>query len=413
MHTYTKTTVALVAIALLAPLVALSTLPASIMEKHKAAQNLEDILSEAQSIQNSGSGLMWEKTQAMRRRDKAKEELEALQLRKSKARRRLALVLRQIEVLEEKYNVDLSTEEGLAVVEQQEKEDMGRFVAYLHTSAPKKEVGIDVLRNLFTKTLGQITQRSMLKSAAMEARMQSVSSVLMLKRLQEQEIALRDDYVSTLKNYQDGWEQYQRAQESYDAAQARIAQVQRITREVEGEILRLQRELARIDAQLVARLERELIEKGLMSPQPGERSDGRIRSKQTFQWPVTGRISAGYYNKAYEAFFGVPHKAIDIVVPQGSRVGVAADGVVYLARYGGAKGYSYVLVGHRNGYATLYGHLSSIAVSAGDELSAGHTVGYSGGTPGTVGAGPMTTGAHLHFEVIRNGEHVDPMSVLP
>lgn len=388
-------------------------LTASLTEKHKAAEELDLALLQAEEVTQSGKGLVWQKQQAEAHLEEAKEALEVLALRKNIARRKLALVLRAIRALEKKYNVDLSTEEGLQSAQEYEREHVGAFIARLQSSAPTQQSGFALLFNLLTNTFGQITQKQRLKSAALDERLQSVSSVFMLERLREQEVALRDDYESTMRNYLEGWRVYQNAKEDVVAANKRIAEVKRITAEVDGQILRLQRELARIDAQLVARIERELIEKGLMSPQPGERSDGRIRSKQTFFWPVQGRISAGFYNAAYQAFFGVPHKGVDIVVGQGTAVSAAADGVVYLARNGGRYGYSYVLIGHRNGYATLYGHLSSISVSSGEDVRAGQLVGYSGGTPGTVGAGPMTTGAHLHFEVIRNGEHVDPLTILP
>ncbi len=109
----------------------------------------------------------------------------------------------------------------------------------------------------------------------------------------------------------------------------------------------------------------------------------------------------------------MPHQGIDIGVPQGTDVMAAADGVVFLARDGGATGFSYILIGHRDGYATLYGHLSSFAVATGQDVRRGQLIGESGGQPGTHGAGPMTTGAHLHFEMLKNGVHVDPLTVLP
>ena len=118
-------------------------------------------------------------------------------------------------------------------------------------------------------------------------------------------------------------------------------------------------------------------------------------------------------NKSYRGFFGVDHQGVDIVVPQGTPVRAAADGVVFLARDGGQTGYSYVLVGHRGGTATLYGHLSQISVVTGQDINHGQVLGLSGGTPGTYGAGPMTTGAHLHLEVIQKGTHVDPLLLLP
>lgn len=84
---------------------------------------------------------------------------------------------------------------------------------------------------------------------------------------------------------------------------------------------------------------------------------------------------------------------------------------MYLAKDAG-MGFSYVLIGHREGYATLYGHLSSISVKTGDDIEAGQVIGKSGGAKGTPGAGVVTTGAHLHFELIHNGTHVDPQSLL-
>jgi murein DD-endopeptidase MepM/ murein hydrolase activator NlpD len=52
-------------------------------------------------------------------------------------------------------------------------------------------------------------------------------------------------------------------------------------------------------------------------------------------------------------------------------------------------------------------------VEEGQLVQPGDVIGLSGGAPGTRGAGWMTTGAHLHFEVLENGEHVDPLDHLP
>ncbi len=132
-----------------------------------------------------------------------------------------------------------------------------------------------------------------------------------------------------------------------------------------------------------------------------------------FMWPLRGYITAGYYDSAYQKVFHVPHRAIDIATPQGSAVHATADGIVFHVKLGGAKGYTYVLIGHRNGYASLYGHLSKVLVKNGDIIAQGQIIGLSGGRPGTDGAGPMTTGSHLHFEMTKNGEHFDPRTVLP
>lgn len=213
-------------------------------------------------------------------------------------------------------------------------------------------------------------------------------------------------------------EVYAKASKAYDetiglveASEGQLAENRRIMAEVHDQVLGLQGDLARIDARLRQKAGRALVEKGLLAADDVRHA--AAASAQTFVWPVYGPISAGFKNKPYVARFGVEHYGADIVVPQGTPVGAAADGVVFLVRDGGATGYSYILIGHRDGYATLYGHVSEALVRTGEEVSAGQTIALSGGKPGTHGAGPMTTASHLHFEVIQNGVNVDPLNVLP
>jgi len=130
-------------------------------------------------------------------------------------------------------------------------------------------------------------------------------------------------------------------------------------------------------------------------------------------WPVEPDegLSATFLDTSYEQRFGIPHKAIDIPVPQGSAIRSAADGIVDKIVDNGL-GYSYIIVKHE-GFATLYGHASAFFVAEGDKVRQGDVLAKSGGMPGTLGAGTLTTGPHLHFEVIQEGERIDPLTVLP
>lgn len=75
-------------------------------------------------------------------------------------------------------------------------------------------------------------------------------------------------------------------------------------------------------------------------------------------------------------------------------------------------GYGYFAIKHPNGFMTVYGHISEINLKKFDKVTAGQLIAKSGGAKGTPGAGPMTSGPHLHYEVFKNGEAVDPLAYM-
>jgi murein DD-endopeptidase MepM/ murein hydrolase activator NlpD len=123
-------------------------------------------------------------------------------------------------------------------------------------------------------------------------------------------------------------------------------------------------------------------------------------------WPLPG-YSAGSrtFGRQFHPIDHVwkTHSGQDIGAPAGTRIIAADGGTVSTASYGWNGGYgNYVIINHGNGRATLYAHMSSIAVTAGSSIRQGDTVGYVGSTG-------KSTGPHLHFEVRENGVAVDPM----
>lgn len=146
----------------------------------------------------------------------------------------------------------------------------------------------------------------------------------------------------------------------------------------------------------------------LLTREPG---DGLAPS--VLRWPVTPAlgISAHFHDSDYKTRFGFDHGAVDIPVAQGSVIRAPADGVVAKVTDNG-MGFSSLTVKHAGGMATLYGHVSGFLVQEGQVVRAGDPIALSGGQPGTKGAGRITTGAHLHFEVYKDGEKVDPMGYL-
>lgn len=131
-------------------------------------------------------------------------------------------------------------------------------------------------------------------------------------------------------------------------------------------------------------------------------------------WPIVPSlgISAYFRDPSYKAALGVEHNAVDIPAYQRTEVHAAADGVVLKVKGGEGLDYHYLIIGHNGNIMTLYGHMNEILVVEGQRVKRGSIIGLSGGMPGTRGAGWLTTGPHLHFEVFLNGVHVDPMPYL-
>lgn len=100
----------------------------------------------------------------------------------------------------------------------------------------------------------------------------------------------------------------------------------------------------------------------------------------------------------------LPHTGVDYAAARGTPVRTTADGSVSFAAARGGYG-NLVEVQHPNGYATRYAHLSRIAVSAHQPVRQGDVVGY-------VGATGLATGPHLHYEVRRKGQPVDPVTAM-
>ena len=98
------------------------------------------------------------------------------------------------------------------------------------------------------------------------------------------------------------------------------------------------------------------------------------------------------------------HPAIDISADKGTPVLATADGTVESAGYNGNYG-NLLVIDHGFGIKTKYGHLQGFAVKQGAAVRRGDVIGH-------VGATGRTTGAHLHYEILANGQLIDPMNLL-
>lgn len=113
------------------------------------------------------------------------------------------------------------------------------------------------------------------------------------------------------------------------------------------------------------------------------------------------RTSSNYGMRSHPVIGGLrAHKGIDMAAPTGTPIYATADGLVSKAEWFSSYG-NFIAIGHGGDLETRFGHLSRIAVSAGQRVRKGDLIGYVGSTG-------RSTGPHLHYEVRVAGQAVDP-----
>ena len=174
-------------------------------------------------------------------------------------------------------------------------------------------------------------------------------------------------------------------------AEAKSKEIEIIYNEKKGLLQKTQQDKAALlvmDRQLTAK-ENE-IKNTLKGMTHGTSPTGKLL------WPTTGKLSSGFGPRG-----GRFHSGTDIYCARGTPVIAADSGEVIQTGY--HRGYgNFILVYHGGGFATFYAHLDGFAVSGGQPVSRGQTIGY-------VGTTGWTTGPHLHFEVRINGIAKNPM----
>ncbi len=163
--------------------------------------------------------------------------------------------------------------------------------------------------------------------------------------------------------------------------------------DIAQQIDELQRRLEQRDSQLLA-LENVILSRSLNE---AVRPDGR---------PVLEGYISSYFGGRADPFDGheAIHKGVDIAGQMGSEVLAVATGVV--TRAGPVSGYGNLIeINHGNGYATRYAHNEEVLVAVGDTVTRGQPIALMGSTG-------RSTGPHVHFEVLRNGQQVDPLAFI-
>ncbi|SCY33131.1 M23 family metallopeptidase [Butyrivibrio sp. INlla14] len=126
----------------------------------------------------------------------------------------------------------------------------------------------------------------------------------------------------------------------------------------------------------------------------------------TYIKPISGgRLTSGFGRRsAPKKGASTYHKGVDWATPVGTAVMASSSGTVTRAGWGSGYGYC-VYIKHADGRETRYGHLSKVLVSTGQKVSQGQKIALSGNTG-------VSTGPHLHFEILINGSQVNPLNYL-
>ena len=122
--------------------------------------------------------------------------------------------------------------------------------------------------------------------------------------------------------------------------------------------------------------------------------------------PISGGRQSSGFGRRKQPTKGAStyHKGVDWAVPKGTAVYASCGGTV--AKAGWGSGYGYVIyINHPDGRQTRYGHLSKVLVKAGQTVKQGEKIALSGNTG-------ITSGPHLHFEILIGGKQVNPLKYL-
>lgn len=133
--------------------------------------------------------------------------------------------------------------------------------------------------------------------------------------------------------------------------------------------------------------------------------EGKSAQKTLKRAPIGGRISSGFGMRRHPVLgFSRQHKGTDFPAPQGTPIRAGGDGVVNFKGWRNGYG-NYIKVRHNANYETAYAHCSAFAsgVNVGTRVRQGQVIAYVGNTG-------ISTGPHLHYEMIKNGAHVNALT---
>jgi murein DD-endopeptidase MepM/ murein hydrolase activator NlpD len=135
--------------------------------------------------------------------------------------------------------------------------------------------------------------------------------------------------------------------------------------------------------------------------------EGRSAQKAFMRTPIDGaRLSSGFGQRRHPILgYNKMHRGVDFAAPSGTPIYAAGNGTIVFAGRKGGYG-NYIRIRHNGNYETAYAHMTGFArgMRTGRRVNQGQVIGY-------VGTTGRSTGPHLHYEVLRQGQQVNPMRI--
>lgn len=322
----------------------------------------------------------------------ALEQKAALDERNQITLKQIKLLMDQIDLCD---TILKQKEKEVEAAKQKETEQLEKFRARIRSMEENENYSIlDLL--LTSSSIGEFI-------SAMEDMQVIVESD---KKLADDYIAAREESERVQNEYLSVKNEYK---EHLDVLNAEQGRLERQIAEADALIISLEEDTESAIAEYeISIASEDKMAKYLdeMSLQYAHEQDAELRgvySDSQFIWPVPSctLLTSPYGYRIHPILdYERLHAGLDIGAKFGEEIIAADGGTVLIAEYSDSYG-NFVLIDHGDRYSTAYGHMSEIAVEAGQEVKQGELIGYIGSTG-------WSTGPHLHFEIRLDGERIDP-----
>ncbi|MBE6972397.1 MAG: peptidase M23 [Ruminococcaceae bacterium] len=240
--------------------------------------------------------------------------------------------------------------------------------------------------------------------------------LIMVDEIMEYDNAVMDSLATTRRQLQEDKTQLEQARVEQQTAkdkqvaarkelESREAEVDKLIAQINKEKKQVEHSVKELEA-LAKKMDEEIARKQRELAAQLEAQGKKITSESGYKWPLPDYTNlSSLFAGRKDPFTGKPatHSGIDVPAPKGVKILSAKSGVVLTSAYNKGGYGNYVVVDHGNGNTTLYAHMNSRAVKAGDVVKQGQVLGY-------VGTTGRSTGNHLHYEIREKNVRIDPVT---